>query len=92
MSQTDQKRREIIRHETLGFLAERQSLAHAVETITRRLNQERVVDGKISDEEVLSALTLLEGMKLVRVERDPLGSSHYYTATSEGVLAHEREG
>lgn len=84
----DQARREACRHDTLGFLAERQMVAHHANTVRNRLNAGHQHD--YTDAEIGAALAFLVGAGLGQVIRDPLGATPYYQATSAGVLQHER--
>lgn len=86
-----QARREKCRHDVLGFLAERQKLAHHVNAIRNRLNAGHEND--YLTEEIEAACVLLCGLSpepLAKTIPDPLGATRYYQATSAGVIAHER--
>lgn len=87
----EQARREKCRREVLGFLAERQAVAHHPNAIRNRLNVAHEND--YVAEEIEAACVLLCGISpepLAKPIRDPLGATTYYQATSAGVIAHER--
>jgi hypothetical protein len=86
-----QERREECRKAVLGFLAERQAVAHHPKTIRQRLNAGHEHD--FADEEVEAALAFLLGMRpepFAKEIPDGMGATRYYQATSAGVIAHER--
>ncbi len=74
----------------LGFLAERQAVAHHPNTIRNRLNAGHEHD--FTRDEIDAALAFLTGSEpaLVHGINDALGATKYYQATAAGVLAHER--
>ncbi len=86
---SDQQRREECRKEVRGWLANRQRLAFTNETIRRRVNAE---GNDFSQEQINDALVFLVGRKHVAMTPDGDGATPHYQATSEGVLAAEREG
>lgn len=79
----------MLRHVVRELLAIRHPAALGLPAIRRLAARE--VDFKIEDAALLSALGILEGLNppQVKVERDALGPSQYYAATSAGVLAQE---
>lgn len=80
-------RNEDCRREVLAYLAPRQEIAQAVSTIHRRVNR----DGNdFTMREVESALAFLKSAGWIQKVNSKFGSSCYYQATSEGVLAYER--
>lgn len=85
-----QERREECRRDVLGFLAERQAVAHHAATIRNRLNAGHAHDYTI--EEIAAALAFLAAMEPARAKSmpEPMGSTLYWQATAAGVLAHER--
>ncbi len=85
-----QERREECRRAVLGFLAERQAVAHHPKTIRRRLNDGHEHD--FADAEVEAALAFLVATvpPAALAIPDPLGATRCYQATAAGVLLHER--
>lgn len=82
---------EELRHAVLEILATRgQQTALRVDRIRSRVGTGQYLESKITDEDVGAALMFLAGLKLVDLFHDPLGSTQYAKATSEGVLAYER--
>lgn len=89
--QIAQERREECRKDVLGFIAERQAVAHHAKTIRQRLNAGHEHD--YTDAEIEAALAFLMGVRpdpFAKEVPDPMGATHYYQATSAGVIAHER--
>lgn len=83
---------EELRHAALEVLATRHPSALATRSIIRRIEGDKMLDFKITDEDVNAALMFLSGLTppLVNFTRDQLGSTQYSAATSAGVLAWER--
>ena len=77
---------ELVRMEVLTFLVNRAHLKLSEETITRVF-----AFGGFDSVEVKKALTLLEGLRLIKVQYIPFGSTRIWSATSEGVLFFERD-
>lgn len=82
-----QQRREDARHEVLRFLISRPVLAFASDAITRQINREGY---DFSQDEIVEAVTLLEGLQLISGKADGLGATKYFQATSKGILEYER--
>lgn len=80
--------KEDLRHMALEFLAVRSTGAFNLRQIRRGVEREAAF--KFTDEELVGALQLLLGLKLVSQTPDTLGSTLYWQATSEGVLHYER--
>jgi len=81
---------EQLRHATREFLAVRFPTAHAPRAILRTVARE--VDFPVTESDVITACQFLAGLSEAKFERDPLGATNYWSATSAGVLAHERGG
>ena len=79
-----QERREEVRRNVRGYLAERPGLAFHPRTIARS----PFVSATI--EEVEGALNVLTSLGHAEQRRDNLGATPYYQATGPGILAHER--
>jgi hypothetical protein len=79
-----QERREEVRRNVRGYLAERPGLAFHPRTIARS----PFVNATL--EEVEGALNVLMSLSHVARERDQLGATPYYKSTGAGILAHER--
>ncbi len=88
MNALEQERRDECRQKVLGFLSDRQALAHHPQTVCRRLNAGHVHDFTIDEVEAALAFRVSAGHALVVYPEG--GSTKYYQATSAGVLAHER--
>lgn len=82
----DQK--EELRHIVLGILVDRHPTALSIKQVFHRAAME--VDFDISGEEVGAALEFQRGLNNVALVPDDFGSTKYYSATSHGVLVHER--
>jgi hypothetical protein len=78
----------VLRHVVLECLVNRHPAALPVAGIVRRVKTE--VDFGFDQDEVVSALELLEGKGLVKWQFDELGGGKWWSATAEGVLAVER--
>jgi hypothetical protein len=83
---------EELRHAVLEVLATRHPTALQTSSIRRRIEQNEVLDFRITDEDVNAALMFLAGLTppLIEFRNDPLGSTKYASASSAGVLAYER--
>ena len=80
--------KEDLRHATLDQLAARHPTAVTPIALARAL---RTHLGFVpSEADLLSVLESLRGLNLATFERDPLGSTQWWTATSHGLLAVER--
>lgn len=87
---TNQVRREDCRRAVRAYLAERPVVALRVEAIVRGLRDL----GEFDPDEVRDALHFLSGLSNAQVKAAPntLGASMAWQITSEGTLAHERDG
>lgn len=86
-----QERREECRRDVLGYLAERQAVAHHRNAIRNRLNAGHEHD--YTADEITAALAFLLATApeaYAAAIHDPMGATPYYQATTAGVLAHER--
>lgn len=81
------ERNEELRWLALRFLIDRSTLYHSPQAVRSGLNR---LSRQFSLVEIESALEFLRGQQLVESRRDDLGSTHYYKATSTGVLKIER--
>jgi hypothetical protein len=83
---------EYLRHAVLTYLAARFPLRFSAQAIATHLHNRQLVDFPVTDADVAASAELLCGVApaLVSREHDPLGSTIYYGATSDGVLAWER--
>jgi hypothetical protein len=79
-----QERREEVRHNVRGYLAERPAVAFHPNTIARS----PLVQATL--EEVQDALNVLVSLGQAEQVKDTLGATPYYKATGAGILAHER--
>jgi hypothetical protein len=79
-----QERREEVRRNVRGYLAERPGLAFHPRTIARSPFVNATLD------EVEGALNVLVSLGHAEQRRDQLGSTPYYQAIGAGILAHER--
>ena len=87
--QLAQERRTECRGDVLAYLAQRLPLSYTPATIRKRLNDESQTD--YSDEEIDAAIAFLVDAGEVKLERQHRhGTARYYQATSQGVLAYER--
>lgn len=81
---------EDLRHAVLEIVASRHPTALPVRAIRRHAANE--VGFQIDDAATMAAAEFHVGLGNFTVAPDPLGSSKYYTATPQGVLAFERGG
>ena len=88
----NQQEREILRQTIAGFLATRSAVSFSCDSIHRSITKREYVDFKIEVNDVESALVFLEGLKYAKKEPSGMGATLYWSATSEGVLASERNG
>ena len=79
---------ETLRHAVLESLAARSGVALPVRGIRRRLATE--VDFPVEEADVNGALLFLQDKGLVTSDLDPLGSTLWWRATADGILAVER--
>lgn len=86
MSDLSQERKEECRRRVREYLANRSVLAFRAETIRTALAREF----NFGLDEIKAALAFLASAKQAEIERDSLGATPFYTATAEGILAHER--
>ncbi len=85
---TDQK--EDLRHAVRAALAIRHPAALAPRQLVRLVKKD--LDFLFEEADVIAALEFLRGLSPVETDftADPLGTTKYWSATSAGVLAHER--
>lgn len=83
---SDPSLHEHARREVRAYLANRPGLALAPDAVTRGLRH----SGAFDLATVNAALSFLVDLRQVDEIADSLGSSKYYRATAEGILAHER--
>lgn len=88
--QKAQLRREECRRDVMGFLADRQVVAHHPRTICRGLNEGHERD--YLPDEIEAALAFLGSFEpsAVKVVPAAMGATKYFQATAAGVLLHER--
>ncbi len=79
----------LLRHAVMGVLASRHPAALSVAGIRRRVEHE--VDVPVADDDVSSALSLLEDLGLAKGDPDEFGSEIYWRATAAGLLSVERQ-
>jgi hypothetical protein len=84
----DQERRDDCRREVLAFLSARQAVAHHPQSVRRGVNRGHEFDFTLA--EIEAALAFRVSADHVRVVYPEGGSTSYYQATSNGVLAYER--
>ena len=77
---------EELRRAVLAHLATRFPVAQSASTIAHRLAREFVT----TTPDVETACQFLADLHLLEIVTEPLGSTKYYKATSQGVLHHER--
>lgn len=90
-----QERREECRREVRAWLANRPALKFKAAAIHKGVNRVGRENGTMDDfktEEITDALVFLVGQKHVQTDTDPDGATPYFSASSAGVLAHERGG
>lgn len=81
--------KEELRHCVLGILVDRAPTALSIKQVFHRANME--LDFAISGEEVEAALEFQRGLNNVALVPDEFGSTKYFSATSNGILVHERK-
>jgi hypothetical protein len=81
---------EELRRACLDVLASRHPTALEPRAIRRRIVQERLVDFEFDDPALDSALEFLAGQKRLECAVSEYGSTKYWRATAEGMLAFER--
>lgn len=80
--------KEELRHAVLEFIAIRHPAA-----LTRRQifnGAKKEVAFAFTEDDTNAAVNLLAGMNFAKAEMDRLGSTEYWSATSQGVLEYER--
>lgn len=87
-----QREREILRQTVTGYLATRCQLRFDAEQIRRAIYSRGLVDFSVSVEDLEKSLAFCEGLGLAKQCREQMGATIYWQATSEGVLAAERNG
>ncbi len=81
---------EALRKAVLHCLAIRSPTALPMSAIRSRLVGDREVDFQFGTDDLSAALNFLRGLGYVRFTHDDLGSTSYWLATAEGILADER--
>jgi hypothetical protein len=84
----DAQEKEDLRHAILKVVADRHPAALPVRAISRHAARE--VGFAFRDEDAEAQCLFLVGMHLLAQAPDPLGSTKYFSATPQGVLARER--
>jgi len=84
------KEKETLRHVLLEYLVERIRFFFDAAAIARALPRRGYVDFNIDEACVRDALDLLAEKGLVKSKDDELGSTKFFRATADGVLAEER--
>lgn len=87
---TKAEQNEQLRHAALEVLALRYPTALPLDRVRRRIHADGLVEFGYSDDELAAALDFLREEKLLEFNPDPLGSTRYWKATSEGVKRFER--
>ena len=82
------EQKENLRHAALEVLASRHPAAWSAIAISRELK--KLLGDTPPDDELKSALAFLVDARLLTIVRDELGSTTYFAATKDGVLAVER--
>lgn len=84
----------LLRRAVRRYLAERSPCAFEASAMARHLKTRQYVDFDFTVADVEQALALLAGLSPAQTKKqaDPLGAITYWSATSDGILAHEREG
>lgn len=90
MQNLDKHQSEELRRVCLEVLAERQGTALTDDAIRRRLVIREMLDWSATNDQVTTALKFLEDLSFVKSRPDPLGSTVYWEATSDGILHFER--
>ncbi len=90
MTEPTQEDIELLRAAVRAYLVQRRPAAFAVAGIHGALVNRRLVDFPITAEQVARECDFLEGLGQLTHHRAELGSTKFYSATSAGVLAHER--
>lgn len=82
--------KEILRHAVLECLTSRHPVPLTAAGVWRRVRTEMTCP--VGTDDVQGALEVLKGLGLVEETVDALGTSVWWRATSQGVLAVERAG
>ena len=80
---------EDVRNAVLEYLGSRQNVAQTSSTIWRKLHKENPTFSVADVDNALNFLTQTNP-SLVKFQHDPLGSTKYYQATTDGILYIER--
>jgi hypothetical protein len=85
--QSDQLRREELRHEVRAHLYERgMGIAQNADTINRAMHRRGL---RFANNEVGAACLYWTGLKQVEEVRDEAGATRHYSITAEGIKAYE---
>lgn len=87
-----QREREILREVVTGYLATRCQLRFDAGQIKRAIDSRGLTDFRADQSEVDQALTFCEGLGFAKKCPAEMGATVYWQATSEGILAAERNG
>lgn len=87
-----QSEREILRQRVVGYLATRSQFSFESPAIKRHLDTRGILDFAVSDADVGDALVFVEGLGFVKQQTSEMGATVYWRATSQGILASERNG
>lgn len=85
-----QPQREDLRYAVREQLVAAATVALNADMILRRVARARVVDFPIEPTDIAAALSFLVSLGQISSAPDELGSTPYYQATAQGILAHER--
>jgi hypothetical protein len=86
------KQKEELRIVLLTFLTARHPLAFNAESIRATLVRRGILDFPFSDQDVESALAVLQDLQLVAGNVESLGSTTHWSATAQGLIEVERKG
>lgn len=81
---------EELRRAVREVLATRPNVALPLAGIRRRIETGRMVDGAFTDDGLRAALIFWLGVNQIKQSYDTAGSTEYFQATTEGILAFER--
>jgi hypothetical protein len=81
---------ELLRKALLEYLGSRHPLKWSKRQIIQGIKMRGLVDFLFSDEDMASAIAVLQGKKWLESEREELGMSIYYGASADGLIEWER--
>jgi hypothetical protein len=84
------KQFEELNHAALEAIAAAFPAALPLASVRRRIKDLVVIDFDYEDRDLVSSIAFLGGLRLVKETTDGFGTSKFYAATSEGVLAQRR--